>query len=165
MSIPPAAIEPKSPIAQPSDDRLPFEQYKLAVEMAAGISARRQNANSFYIGLISALSALYTLIERDLPLSKWSTLGRVMLLIPVVVCWLWGSTVYSYRRINIAKWDVIYGLEKTLPHAPFKSEAEKLGKKVFALTKLELAAPILIGLVYLLLAVSALLGKGADIHQ
>jgi hypothetical protein len=41
--------------------KLLFEQYKLAVEMANGISARRQAANKFFIGLVSGFGALHSL--------------------------------------------------------------------------------------------------------
>jgi hypothetical protein len=42
-----------------------FQQYKLAVEMATGLSARRQAANNFFIGLVSGFGALYSLLEKS----------------------------------------------------------------------------------------------------
>jgi hypothetical protein len=48
---------------------------------------------------------------------------------------------------------VIYELEEKLPEAPFKSEDKKLGRKRFMLTKYEQAIPLLVGSVFLLLAV------------
>jgi hypothetical protein len=41
-----------------------LEQYKLALEAAARMSARRQDANNFYIAVISAFGALYSLLEK-----------------------------------------------------------------------------------------------------
>jgi len=59
------------------------------------------------------------------------------------------------------KWEVIYELENKLPAAPFRLEDEKLGSgRSFALTKLELAIPLLVGLTFLLLAARPLLEWG-----
>src|ERR1700730_10137955 len=61
------------------DTSIRFEQYKLAVEMAAGISARRQAANAFFIGLVSSLGAFYSLVDKALPNSTGSARGRFSL--------------------------------------------------------------------------------------
>jgi hypothetical protein len=55
---------PSLPAPPPDDRKLLFEQYKLAVEMAQGISDRRQTANSFYIALISAFGILSSVLEK-----------------------------------------------------------------------------------------------------
>ncbi|HEV8136110.1 MAG TPA: hypothetical protein VGP85_15615 [Pyrinomonadaceae bacterium] len=125
-----------------------FEQYKLAVEMAAGISAKRQSANTFFIGLVSGFGVVHSLLEKT---------SQSLLILPICLCVVWWFSIYSYRRINKAKWKVIYELEKNFPAAPFTSEGEELGSKAFMLTKLELAIPIVVGLVFLLFALRAFL--------
>jgi hypothetical protein len=125
-----------------------FEQYKLAVEMAAGISGRRQSANAFFIGLVSGFGVVHSLLKG---------IAHSLLILPICLCVVWWFTIYSYRRINRAKWTVIYELEKNLPAAPFTSEGEELGSRSFMLTKLELAIPIVVGLVFLLFAARAFL--------
>src|SRR5262249_10171139 len=105
----------KSHVAN-DQQKLVFEQYKLAVEMAAGISARRQAANSFFIGLVSGFGILNSLLDKpkaDL---------RALLILPICLCVVWWLTLYSYRRINKAKWEVIYELEEKLPKQPFTRE-------------------------------------------
>ena len=139
MSTPPVSTE------QP---KVLFEQYKLAVEMAAGISARRQSANTFFIGLVSGFGVVHSLLEK---------VAQSLLILPVCLCAVWWFTIYSYRRINKAKWKVIYELEKNLPVAPFTSEGKELGSKSFMLTKIELAIPLVVGLVFLLFASRAFL--------
>jgi hypothetical protein len=140
------------PVA-PEQQNVLFEQYKLAVEMAAGISARRQAANSFFIGLVSGFGVLQSLLTA-------SPREQALLVLPICLSVVWWLTIYSYRRINIAKWKVIYQLEKSLPAAPFTSEDAELKSKAFILTKLELAIPVVVGLVFLLLASRAVLEWG-----
>jgi hypothetical protein len=125
-----------------------FEQYKLAVEMASGISARRQAANNFFIGLVSGFGIVHSLLEK---------VEQSLLILPICLCAVWWFTIYSYRRINKAKWEVIYELEKNLPATPFTDEGEKLGSRSFMLTKLELTIPLVVGLVFLLFASRAFL--------
>ncbi len=149
-----------------------FEQYKLAVEMAAGISARRQAANNFYISLVSGFGVLDSVLGKVAPSVTASTL-ELLLVLPICLCVLWWLTLRYYRRINRAKWNVIYKLEEKLPEKPFTKEKEELrrmskkeapGSKSekeapgsFMLTKVELAIPIVVGLVFLLLASRPLL--------
>lgn len=130
------------------EQKVLFEQYKLAVEMAAGISARRQTANSFFIGLVSGFGVVDSLLEKA---------AQSLLVLPICLCAVWWFKIYSYRRINKAKWNVIYKLEKNLPAKPFTDEGEELGSKSFMLTKLELAIPLVVGLVFLLFASRAFL--------
>jgi hypothetical protein len=137
--------------------KLLFEQYKLAVEMATGISVRRQAANNFYIGLVSGFGVLHSLFEKFAPTFSQSPRERVLLILPICLCVVWWLTIYSHRRIDKVKWDVICELENKLPDTPFTSETKKLGSKSFNLTKTELAIPILVGLVFLLLIVSSFL--------
>jgi len=151
-----------SPRAVEQQDLL-FEQYKLAVEMAAGISARRQAANSFFIGLVSGFSVLDALLGRATPSTRTaSTPKPTLLILPFLLCLLWWLTIYGYRRINKAKWVVIYELEKSLPEAPFTREREELGSKSFTLTKLELVIPLLLGLVFLGFALRSLMEWSAQ---
>ena len=147
---------------RPTDPSIVLEQYKLAVEMAAGISNRRQAANSFYIALISALGALQSLPEETIKSRQ------ALSAMAVCVCAIWWVTLRSYRMINIAKWDVIEDLETKLPEQPFTCEGKKLGRKrssaegssrdsSFALTKVEIAIPIVVSVIFLWLMASPLL--------
>jgi len=155
--------------------RIVLEQYRLAVEMAAEISTRRQAANSFYIALISAFAALQWLPETKATETKaTSGVGFTLSAVAVCVCIIWWVTLHSYRMINIAKWDVIEYLETKLPEQPFTLEGQKLGRKrkpssakeansappadrSFAITTVEIAVPIVVGLIFLWLAASSLL--------
>jgi len=59
-----------------------LEQYKLYVEMADRVSARRGQANMFYISLLSALLALVSIVvERNI----FSDFHNVVLLVVAIL--------------------------------------------------------------------------------
>jgi hypothetical protein len=97
-----------------ADRDLELELYKLAVEMADRISARRALANSFFLTVNTGLVAL--LGGNDL---RWyvSVAGIVFSL-------AWWSTLQSYRQLNAAKFQVISSIEARLPVPLFSSEWE-----------------------------------------
>jgi len=94
-----------------------LEQYKLCVEMADRISARRSTANTFFLTLntliVGALSACA---------EKFSQLSVVVICIAaIVLCYVWKCLIYSYRQLNTAKYEVIGEFEKRLPSSPYWS--------------------------------------------
>ena len=104
-----------------------FEQYKLAVEMADRISARRATANSFFATINTALATIY--VSRFLPqkpASKDDAAAVIIALVGVVLAGTWWLLLRSYRDIAAAKWQVICEMEKTLPAKPFSDEWECL---------------------------------------
>lgn len=94
-----------------------LEIYKLAVEMADRVSARRATANSFFLTIQTALVALLGVKE----ISDDSIAGAGLLL--AVAWWL---LLRSYHNLNRAKFEVIADLEKKLPVQVFGPEWEKL---------------------------------------
>ena len=169
MSVQPSADSPLKPAANaPDSSPVRFEQYKLAVEMAAHMSTNRQDANKFYIALISAFGGLYTLIDKTQSLLAWSAWQAILPILAVCWCFVWWVTIRHYRRLNIAKWNVIEKLELNLPDDPFTGEKEELRKLAenieeplapgsFGFTTIEGIIPILVGLIFLLLAARPLL--------
>src|SRR5688500_2291359 len=81
------------------------ELYKLAVEMADRISARRALANTFFLTVNTGLAAL--LGGKEL---RWyvAVAGLVFTL-----TWWW--LLQSYRKLNSAKFQVINAIEPRLP--------------------------------------------------
>lgn len=103
----------------PSAQELPsnyFEQYKLAVEMADRISARRGTANSFFLTVSTALAAL--LGGEDL---RW-----YVAVAGIVVAISWWALLRSYRDLNAAKFAVIVALEERLPLQIYGDEWKRL---------------------------------------
>ena len=95
-----------------------LEQYKLYVEMADRISARRALANTFFITLHSVAVTLIGLFWKDRPSAPvgWLILPLAILL---GLCAAWFWLVRSYRQLNTGKYAVIGALERRLPASPY----------------------------------------------
>ena len=89
-----------------------LDLYKLAVEMADRISARRGLANSFFLTINTAVLGILGTQS-----SRWyfAVAG-----ITLSVAW-WASLV-SYRNLNAAKFNVIISMEQRLPRQIYEEE-------------------------------------------
>lgn len=139
-----------------------FNQYKLYVEMADKVSARRDTANAFFLALNSiVLSAGPTIIDKGYTFeSKWLFLFPYVVL--CMVLFFWWRLISSYKQLNGAKFIIVGALEEMLPARPYgKAEWEfmlKSGKdkKVYwPLSHIESALPwiFFVGYTIALLAV------------
>ena len=135
-------------------DNAVLEQYKLYVEMADRVSARRGLTNSFFLTLNTGIVGLISV------LSKIPAGSRVWwLAIPLVAilgqCYAWFYLVRSYRLLNGAKYRVVGALEERLPASPFwRAEWWELGEgrdraRYWPLSHIEQWIPVLFGLTYL----------------
>jgi hypothetical protein len=132
-----------------------LEQYKLAVEMADRVSARRGNANTFYLAIQSALIALMGVKDVD----RWAVATAGLLL-----SLTWFLQLRSYRQLNTAKYAVINAMEAKLPVAVFdrewsmlKKEGPKAWRERYAeLGYVERLVPVAFGLVFAVLLMKAL---------
>ena len=106
-----------------SDDRAQaFDLYKLTVEMADRLSARRATANAFFLTIHSALVAAIGLVE---PKEGDNDFGIVITaLVGIVLAGAWWLLLRSYRELNRVKFIVIQELEKGLAAAPYTREWE-----------------------------------------
>ena len=96
-----------------------LEIYKLLVEMADRVSQRRQSANSFYLGINTAIIGGSVVIAH----SDYRDLGGAIIpLAGILICCLWISAIRTYRTLNSAKFKVITDLEATLPVQAFEKE-------------------------------------------
>lgn len=133
-----------------------FEQYKLYVEMADRISARRMLANSFFVGVHTALIAAFTVLLKEKILTP-SLLGLTPFFAVILLCFVWWRVVHSYKQLNSGKFKVVHALEQMLPVAPYDAEWNALGsgknrKLYLPLTHVENWVPVCFGVLYLLLA-------------
>lgn len=95
-----------------------LDQYKLYVEMADRISARRALANTFFLTLNSAIFTSVGVFWSVRPTGPagWLALPFVALM---VQCAAWFWLLRSYRELNKVKYRVIGDLEERLPASPF----------------------------------------------
>lgn len=135
-----------------------FEQYKLYVEMADRISARRMLANSFFVGVHTALITAFTVLLKEKVLLP-TFVGLAPFLAVILLCFVWWRVVHSYRQLNSGKFKVVHALEQMLPVAPYDAEWISLGegknrKLYLPLTHIENWVPVCFGVLYTLLAVT-----------
>ncbi|MCY9856000.1 hypothetical protein [Vibrio mediterranei] len=123
-----------------------LELYKLSVEMADRISARRLTANSFFLTINTGIIAFAGYLS--LSVDKSLTAGQywVVALAGVILCYMWYRLIRSYAGLNKAKFDVIHEMEKDLPYKMFDAEWVAVGqgnepKKYLPFTKIEMAVP------------------------
>lgn len=90
-----------------------FELYKLAVEMADRVSARRSLANSFFLTINTGLAALMGGIDG----LKW-----YLPVAGLLFCVTWWALLKSYRDLNSAKFQIILGMEERLPVRVYADE-------------------------------------------
>ncbi|MER7765843.1 hypothetical protein [Kitasatospora sp. NPDC096140] len=102
-----------------------LELYKLAVEMADRVSARRGTANTFFL---SVQTALVTLIGFGIPRlseSPW-WVPTAVALAGITLSVAWWMQLRSYRDLNAAKFKVINALEDELAARIYTDEWDTL---------------------------------------
>ncbi len=138
-----------------------LEQYKLFVEMADNISARRAQTNAFYITVLSALLAVVSLAADKFPSDVQMTTFMAISLLGMILCYVWNVNIRSYRQLNSGKFKVIHEMEKQLPYPCYTREWEFLGKgenaqKYLQLTRVERYVPYVMAIPFILLLIYAL---------
>ncbi|MEU6832123.1 hypothetical protein ABZ894_26035 [Nocardia beijingensis] len=131
-----------------------LEQYRIYVEMADRISARRGLANSFFLTLNTGILALAATVGKPPPAGKewWLTIPLVAIL---GQCFAWFNLVRSYRLLNGAKYEVVGALEEQLPASPFwRAEWWALGEgndrsRYWPLSHIEQWIPVLFAFTYI----------------
>ena len=98
-----------------------LELYKLAVEMADRVSARRGTANTFFVTVNTALLAFLGLAELK---TAWPVAAG-----GVVISLTWALLIKSYRDLNAAKYTVINKAEERLPLKVFYEEWQIVKKE------------------------------------
>lgn len=96
-----------------------FELYKLAVEMADRISARRALANSFFLSINTGVMAL--LGTQNV---RWYLAAA-----GIVTCFTWWALLKSYRDLNRAKFEIILAMEVRLPAKVYGDEWARLRRE------------------------------------
>jgi len=108
-----------------------LEIYKLYVEMADRISARRQAYNSLSISLNTLLGSGFGLafgagLHHERITFAWILL--VLGTLGFVVNALWYFLIMSYKQLNSAKFQIIHKLEDVLGVRPYAAEWDLMEK-------------------------------------
>ena len=135
-----------------------LEQYKLYVQSAENVSARRVASNRYLLTLNAALVALYGLQSAGFGQSYWTLLIPVM---GIPVSLLWYLIIKSHADLNQVKFGLIHEFEQHLPAALYKHEwklaDEGRGKSYRAVTTIERWIPILFAALHIVLALVVIL--------
>lgn len=110
---------------QPNERAETLELYKLAVEMADRVSARRGTANAFFLSVQTAFIGLIGFGFPKLAESPWWAATAVALA-GVTLSGTWWLQLRSYRDLNTAKFQGINKIEEYLPIKIFADEWEAL---------------------------------------
>lgn len=142
----------------PDPDGRVLDLYKMAVEMADRVSARRATANAFFL---TAQTTFVTVIGLATPsllkAPPWTALAVSLAGVTMSACW-WLQ-LRSYRDLNSAKFAVINGIEQSLPAQIFSEEWSELknaqrrarGGRYMELGTSERIIPGVFALLYILL--------------
>ena len=131
-----------------------LEQYKLCVQSAENVSARRVASSNYLLTLNTALVALYGLQSASFGENCWTLLVPIA---GILVSWIWCRIIKSHADLNCVKYKVIHEFEQHLPAAPYKCEwrlaEEGQGKTYRAVTTIERRIPLLFALLHAGLAI------------
>ena len=105
-------IAPADENPEQNDRAVTLDLYKLAVEMADRMSARRSVANTFFLTVNTGLAALL----------GGQTLRWYVAVAGIVFAVTWWWLLQNYRRLSSAKFMVINSIERTLPVELFSEE-------------------------------------------
>ena len=130
-----------------------LEQYKLYVQSAENVSARRVASSRYLLTLSAALVALYGL--QSVGFGQ----GWLTLLIPttgISVSLLWWQIIKSHADLNTVKFKVIHEFEQHFPAAMYDYEwslaEEGQGKAYRAVTKIEIWIPVVFVVLHMIVA-------------
>ena len=115
-----------------------LEQYKLYVQSAEHVSARRVASSRYLLTLNIALVTLYGIQSEGLVQSYWVLLVPVL---GILVSWLWYQIIQSHCDLNAVKFQIIHQMEEHLPVALYAHEwqlaEEGRGTAYSAVTRIE----------------------------
>lgn len=116
--------------------------WQTCVEMANGVSQRRDTMNNLFVTLNIAVIAAISWM--------WDVKTVFLCVAGLVICVVWLLYINNFKRLNTAKFRVIYDLEERLGVTPFKDEWDilKKTKRYLEGTKLERILPIAFALGY-----------------
>ena len=136
-----------------------LEQYKLFLQTSEDLVNRRQNVNSFYISISSAIVAIMGfLFAMDLGRISELIIGFAFCIVGIILSISWSKSLACYGNLNSSKMKIISSIEKQLPLSLFDAEwaalSDKLNKKKYvSFTESEQTIPRLFGLLYCIVIV------------
>ena len=127
-----------------------LEQYKLYVASADNLSARRVSSNNFLLTLNTGIVALYGIGAAFDGAEYWINSIPFAGLLAAAV---WFAMIWSYRKLNTVKFEIIRDIEKGLPLRIYAHEwhvARKGDSKAYLpVSMIERWIPVLYGALHI----------------
>jgi len=152
----------KESFIMPESEML-LEQYKLYVEMADRLSARRAQTNKFYIALLTSLLLVLSAVsEKNLFLNYKIPVFFFLSLLGILLNYVWYINIKSYRQLNSGKFKIIQQMEESLPFQCYTDEWKLLGEgensnKYLQFTAIEPNVPKILVIPYVLMMMYSLI--------
>jgi hypothetical protein len=123
-----------------------LEQYKIAVEMADRLNARRSAINIFFLTLHAIIMGIVGLSLTHSPTIQQIGLLLIPLLGLLILCYAWWRLAQWYRHQVDAKAQVIAQIESRLPFNASRIVESKMTKN--PLSRLEIYLPYMFAILY-----------------
>lgn len=137
-----------------------LEQYKLYVQSAENVSARRVASSRYLLTLNIALVTLYGIQSEGFVQSYWALLVPIL---GIPVSLLWYQIIKSHSDLNTVKFEIIHQLEEHLPVALYAHEWQLAeagrGTSYRAVTRIEKGIPIAFIVLHSILLISLFWAK------
>ncbi len=136
-----------------------LEQYKLYVEMADRVSARRVQLTTLYTSILSGLLALLSITgNKDLFHGPQSIVLLVISILGLSLCLVWTVNINSYKQLNFLKFKVIHEMEAHLAFPCYDREwkilkEDKTKQNYLRLTAVEKYIPTILAFPYFCLLI------------
>ena len=141
-----------------------LEQYKLYVQSAEHVSARRLASSRLLLALNAGLAALYGIRPEGFGQSWWAVAVPVL---GIAVSLLWSRIIRSHKELNRVKFELIHELERHLPATPYTCEwrlAEQgRGRSYRAVTDIERWLPWTFLVLHVVLLIALVVEAGAEL--
>lgn len=138
-----------------------LEQYKLYVEMADRVSARRIEINKFYTSILAGLLAVVSVVVEKNVFSGFQDIVFVAVsLLGILLCAIWIVNIHSFRQLNSMKFKIIHEMESNLPFRCYEREWEILQnkkRKYLRATLVEQLVPAFLSIPFIALFLYAIL--------
>ena len=135
-----------------------LEQYKLYVQSAENVSARRIASSRYLLTISAALVALYGIQSAGFGQNYWTLVIPVM---GILVSLLWYRIIQSHAGLNTVKFKLVHKLEQHLPAAIYRHEwdlvEEGKGRIYRPVTSIERWLPILFVALHVVLGIMIVL--------
>lgn len=134
-----------------------LEQYKLYVQSADNVSARRVSSNRYLLTINTAVLALHGFQSQNLSPLYWAV---SVFIIGAVISLLSCAIIRSHRNLNTAKFKLIHELERHLPAALYDQEWEivrkEQGSTYWTTTRIESCIPFAFLFLHILVLIAIL---------